>query len=131
MNIENAKCLVTGGAGFIGSHVVDALIRKNCSVRVLDNFVNGKPGNLSDHYINKKFEFFYGSVTDPFDVRKAMENIDVVFHLACLGVRHSIVHPYENHRVNSEGSLFVISPRHKDSRHPGREELSVGANLRD
>jgi len=113
MNIEGAKCLVTGGAGFIGSHLVDALIRKNCSVRVIDNLVNGKLGNLSNHCSNKKFDFFRGSVTDPLDVQKAVENIDVVFHLACLGVRHSIVHPFENHRVNAEGSLLVIDAAHK------------------
>jgi len=112
MNIEGAKCLVTGGAGFIGSHLVDALIRKKCSVRVLDNLVNGKLENLSNRY-NNKFEFFRGSITDPFDVRKTVENIDVVFHLACLGVRHSIVHPFENHRVNAEGSLHVIDAAHR------------------
>ncbi len=108
MNISGLNCLVTGGAGFIGSHLVDELINRDCSVRVLDNLVNGKMENLSQHFDNKNFELYHGSVTDPFDVQKAVEGIDIVYHLACLGVRHSIVHPFENHRVNAEGTLLVL-----------------------
>ncbi len=108
MQLEGSKCLVTGGAGFIGSHLVDELIKKGCSVRVLDNLINGKLGNLSQHFDNDNFELFRGTVTDPFDVQRALEGINVVFHLACLGVRYSIVHPFENHRVNAEGTLLVL-----------------------
>lgn len=108
MKLSGAKCLITGGAGFIGSHLVDNLIQKGCKVRVIDNLANGKLENLSDHLEKKDFQFFKGTITDPFDVRQAMKGIDVVFHLACLGVRHSIAHPFENHRVNAEGSLLVI-----------------------
>jgi UDP-glucose 4-epimerase len=108
MELAGKKCLVTGGAGFIGSHLVDELIREGCMVRVLDNLANGKIENLSNHLDQKNLEFFCGSVTDPFDVQRAMEGIDIVFHLACLGVRHSIAHPFENHRVNAEGSLLVL-----------------------
>jgi len=98
---------VTGGAGFIGSHLVDVLIKYCCKVRVLDNFINGKPDNISHHFGNENFQLLRGSVTDPVDVQRAVQGIDVIFHLACLGVRHSIAHPFENHRVNSEGSLLV------------------------
>lgn len=56
--------------------------------------------------------FFQGSVTDPGDVEKALREIEVVFHLACLGVRHSIAHPFENHRVNAEGTLLVLHSAH-------------------
>ena len=108
MKLEGKKCLVTGGAGFIGSHLVDELISKDCTVRVLDNLANGKLENLSDHLGQEQFEFFRGSITDPLDVGRAMEGIHIVFHLACLGVRHSIVHPFENHRVNAEGSLLLL-----------------------
>ena len=100
---------MTGGAGFIGSHVVDELIRKGCIVRVLDNLINGKLENLSQHNGQEKYEFFHGSITDPLDVKSAVEGINAVFHLACLGVRHSIAHPFENHRVNAEGSLLVLN----------------------
>ena len=83
MKLTGKRCLVTGGAGFIGSHLVDELIRKECKVRVLDNLVNGKTENLSDHLGQENFQFFRGSITDPFDVQRAMEGINVVFHLAC------------------------------------------------
>ena len=113
MKLMEKRCLVTGGAGFIGSYLVDELIGKGCTVRVLDNLVNGKLENLSDHLGQKNFQFFRGSITDPLDVRRAMEGINVVFHLACLGVRHSITHPFENHRVNAEGSLFVLDAAYR------------------
>lgn len=113
MNLHGTKALVTGGAGFIGSHLVDALILEGCHVRVLDNLSNGKIENLRQHSNNSQFEFVQGSITDPFDVSKAMEGIDVVFNLACLGVRHSIKHPFENHRVNAEGSLLVLQQAYK------------------
>jgi len=113
MKLTGKRCLVTGGAGFIGSLLVDELIRKGCTVRVLDNLVNGKLENLSNHLGQENFQFFRGSITDPLDVQRAMEGINVVFHLACLGVRHSIAHPFENHRVNAEGSLFVLNAAYR------------------
>ena len=108
MKLENLSCLVTGGAGFIGSHLVDELLRRDCNVRVLDNLSNGRLENLAAPLHEKKVDFILGSVTDPFDVSKAVTGIDVVFHLACLGVRHSIAHPFENHRVNAEGTLLML-----------------------
>ncbi len=105
--------LVTGGAGFIGSHLVDALIKEKYNVRVFDNLVNGKIENLNRHKDNTHFQFILGNVTDPFDVANAMEGIDIVFHLACLGVRHSITHPFENHRVNAEGSLLMLDAAYR------------------
>ena len=113
MKIEGKKCLVTGGAGFIGSHLVDDLMKTGCKVRVLDNLANGKLDNISQHSSNQNFEFMRGSITHPIDVERAMEGIDIVFHLACLGVRHSIAHPFENHRVNAEGSLLVLDAAHR------------------
>lgn len=113
MKIDGLNCLVTGGAGFIGSHLVDELIKKGCMVRVLDNLVNGRLENLREPLLMERFEFMQGSITDPLDVQRSMDGIDVVFHLACLGVRHSILHPFENHRVNSEGSLLVLDAAHR------------------
>ncbi len=108
MNLSGLKFLVTGGAGFIGSHLVDALISEGCYVRVLDDLSNGKRENFARHDGKERFEFVLGSVVDPFDVSRAMEGVDVVFHLATLGVRHSLVHPFLNHRVNAEGTLFLL-----------------------
>jgi len=113
MKVDNKRCLVTGGAGFIGSHLVDALMHSNCEVRVLDNLVNGKLENISHHIGSERFEFIQGSITDPLDVVRALDKIDVVFHLACLGVRHSIAHPFETHRVNAEGSLLILDASYR------------------
>jgi UDP-glucose 4-epimerase len=108
LQLANKQCLVTGGAGFIGSHLVDHLLAKGCRVKVLDNLATGKTDNFAQHSNNNSFQFVRGSVTDPLDVHRAMQGVEVVFHLACLGVRHSITHPYENHRVNTEGTLFLL-----------------------
>ncbi len=108
MNIEGALCLVTGGSGFIGSHLVDRLIALGARVRVIDNLVNGSLDKISHHFNRDDFEFMRGSVVDPIDIRNAMKGVEVVFHLACLGVRHSIRHPFENHRVNAEGTLLTL-----------------------
>ena len=113
MKLNNKRCLVTGGAGFIGSHLVDVLMKNNCEVKVLDNLVNGKINNISHHIGNEGFEFIQGSITDPLDVVRALDKIDVVFHLACLGVRHSIAHPFETHRVNAEGSLLILDASYR------------------
>jgi UDP-glucose 4-epimerase len=109
IRLDRMHCLVTGGAGFIGSHLVDQLLTRGCKVRVLDNLSNGKTANISHHFANPNFEFSQGSITDPCDVEEAIQNIQVVFHLACLGVRHSIAHPFENHRVNAEGTLLLLA----------------------
>ncbi|BCL61014.1 epimerase [Desulfomarina profundi] len=108
LELPGKNCLVTGGAGFIGSHLVDKLLELGCNVRVLDNLVNGKKRNIEHHFLSSKFEFYHGSVVDPLDVARSMSDVDIVFHLACLGVRHSLQHPFENHKVNAEGTLLVL-----------------------
>lgn len=113
MKLENKKVLVTGGAGFIGSHLVDALIEENCNVLAFDNLTNGKEANLIQHQNNKNFKFAFGDITNAQEVAEVMEGIEIVFHLACLGVRHSLKYPYENHKVNAEGTLVVLQEAHK------------------
>lgn len=113
MKISDKNVLVTGGAGFIGSHLVDALIKEGCRVRVVDNLINGKPDNLKKHKNNKKFEFIKSDITNTESFSHVMKKTDIVFHMACLGVRHSIKHPYENQRVNAEGSFLVLNEAFK------------------
>jgi len=113
MKLEGKNILVTGGAGFIGSHLVDALMSKGCRVRVFDNLANGSRENVSRHEGNSQFEFVLGSVLDASAIHSALKDIDIVFHLACLGVRHSLKNPFENHRVNAEGTLIALRTSHE------------------
>src|SRR3989442_750516 len=98
------KTLVTGGAGFIGSHLVEHLVRLGADVVVLDNFRNGRRENLTFAGASS-VEIVEGDVVDPVTCRHALRGVETVFHLACLGVRHSLYSPTENHQVNALGSL--------------------------
>ncbi len=102
------KILVTGGAGFIGSHLTDRLLEEGYQVRVLDNLVNGTLENIENASKSSAFEFIQGDILDKQSCQRAMTDIDYVFHLACLGVRHSIHSPFENHQVNAEGTLNIL-----------------------
>ncbi|MES2681002.1 MAG: NAD-dependent epimerase/dehydratase family protein [Bacteroidota bacterium] len=112
--MEKLNILVTGGAGFIGSHLVDRLLLAGHKVTALDNLCNGKLENLSDAKNNKEFTFVNGTILDPATCDSASKGIDVIYHLACLGVRHSLHSPFENHRVNAEGSLNVLEAGRKN-----------------
>ena len=107
------KILVTGAAGFIGSHLTDQLLSVGHSVIGLDNLRNGKLQNLEEASKSDRFTFVEGDILSAEDCRKAMEGCEVVYHLACLGVRHSIHSPFENHRVNAEGSLVLLEEARK------------------
>ena len=76
------KVLVTGGAGFIGSHLVDRLVAEGYSVRVVDNLSSGRLENLRRHLKLKAIELIIGDLKDPQTAFKAVEGVDVVFHLA-------------------------------------------------
>jgi UDP-glucose 4-epimerase len=100
-------CLVTGGAGFIGSHLVEALIAQGQRVRVLDDSSTGLRSNLA--HIHPAPEVILGDVADPGAVARAMEGVSVVFHLAALAsVQISVEAPAETHRVCDTGTLTVL-----------------------
>ncbi len=105
--------LVTGGAGFIGSHLTDKLLSLGHNVNVLDNLVNGKEDNLSEASKNNSFKFIKGDILDKETCDHTLKGIDIVYHLACLGVRHSLHSPFENHRVNAEGTLNILEAARK------------------
>ncbi|MCH2044466.1 MAG: GDP-mannose 4,6-dehydratase [Saprospiraceae bacterium] len=106
MNIN--RILVTGAAGFIGSHLVDTLLERNYEVIGLDNLRNGTIDNLQDALKKDNFKFVKGDILDPFMCLNICKDVDAVLHLACMGVRHSLHSPFENHRVNAEGTLNVL-----------------------
>src|SRR5205823_3348367 len=100
-------CLVTGGAGFIGSHLVEALTRAGRRVRVLDNFDTGHRDNLAG--LRPAPEVVEADVGDPAAVARAAEGAGVVFHLAALAsVQKSVEAPAETHRVCATGTLNVL-----------------------
>ena len=105
---NNITILVTGGAGFIGSHLVDELLQRGYYVTVLDNLSNGTLENLQGILKQPKLTFIEGNILDPETCKRAINDADIVYHLACLGVRHSIHSPFDNHKVNAEGTLQVL-----------------------
>ncbi len=107
------KIVVTGGAGFIGSHLTDHLLSLGHEVTVLDNLANGKKDNLSEAFTNKSFRFVEGDILNKSICDETIKGAEVVYHLACLGVRHSIHSPFENHQVNAEGTLNVLESSKK------------------
>ena len=102
------RCLVTGGAGFIGSHLVDHLVAENWGVTVLDDFSTGTRANLSEAQSRGDVRIAQGSILDPQAVDAAMAGGDLVFHLAVQCVRRSLGEPLSNHEVNATGTLNVL-----------------------
>jgi UDP-glucose 4-epimerase len=101
--------LVTGGCGFFGSHLVDALVTAGCRVRVLDNLSNGRRQNLIQHQSNRSIEIIEGDVADLEVVRNAMEDVCVVFHLAALAdIVPSIDHPDRYFNANVNGTVNAV-----------------------
>ncbi|HEY7508786.1 MAG TPA: SDR family oxidoreductase [Vicinamibacteria bacterium] len=102
------KVLVTGGAGFIGSHLAEALVRAGHRVRVLDNLYSGRTANLEP--IRKDVEFVEGDCADPAVARRAMRGIEAVFHEAAIpSVARSVKDPLASHRGNSTATLVVLT----------------------
>jgi nucleoside-diphosphate-sugar epimerase len=99
--------LVTGGAGFIGSHLVDRLVQRGHRVRVLDNFETGKHQNLADAM--NRIDLVEGDVRNWETVQKALRDAAVVFHLAALGsVPRSVNDPLTTDQVNVRGTLNLL-----------------------
>ena len=101
-----ATYLVTGGAGFIGSHVVEELCRRGDRVRVLDNLTTGRPANLAGL---SGIDYQQGDVCDPVAAERATSGVDFVVHLAAdPSVTRSIDAPLQTHRSNALGTLVLL-----------------------
>jgi UDP-glucose 4-epimerase len=99
--------LVTGGAGFIGSNIVEELLRRNESVRVIDNFITGKRENLKP-FLNR-IELVEGDIRSKDDLRKALKDVDYVLHQAALrSVPKSVDDPFLTNDINVNGTLNLL-----------------------
>lgn len=106
------KVLVTGGAGFIGSHITTSLVEGGDAVRVLDNLDTGKRENLA-HLVGK-VEFIEGSVSDPIAIARAIDKVEVVFHQAALAsVPRSVSAPLDTNSVCVTGTVNVLDAARK------------------
>ena len=101
------RYLVTGGAGFIGSNLVDELLKRGHEVSVLDDLSSGKLSNLEQ--ASARTRFIQGSITDLETVKRACEGMDYVLHLAArTSVPRSVKDPIESNRINIDGMLNVL-----------------------
>jgi nucleoside-diphosphate-sugar epimerase len=102
-----ASYLITGGAGFIGSHLAEALVRRGDQVRVVDNFSTGNPKNLDA--VRTKVDLLEGDLSDPEVCRSAVEGIDYVLHQAAIpSVPRSVKDPLASNRANVDAALNVL-----------------------
>lgn len=103
------KILITGGAGFIGSNLVEYFLGKNYQVVVLDNFATGHRHNLIEHDNNPNFKLVEGDIRNMKDCETAVQGVDFVFHQAALGsVPRSIKDPQTTNEVNVSGFLNML-----------------------
>lgn len=124
MKEENPRVLVTGGAGFIGSHLVEGCLKRSWKVIVLDNLSTGKIENLKEatgvsaipgllpgslHRLGENAEFLHGDISNWETCRKACAGVHYVFHLAALGsVQRSVEDPLLSHQANATGTLHIL-----------------------
>jgi UDP-glucose 4-epimerase len=107
-SVENKKVVVTGGAGFLGSHVVRLLLQKDNDIVVLDDFSNGKSLHLKSLADHPKLEIIRGDVANMDDVQKAFKGCQIVIHLAVLCLRQSIKEPQRVNDVIVQGTLNCL-----------------------
>jgi UDP-glucose 4-epimerase len=109
-----SRIFVTGGAGFIGSHLIDKLLKNGYYVTVLDNFSSGRIGNIAKHLNTNNFKLIRGDIRQKEIVKKAISDSEAVIHLAALiDVEQSVDNPFETHDVNVNGTLTILEEARK------------------
>jgi len=107
------RILVTGGAGFIGSHLVEALVARGHQVRVLDNLGSGSLSNLQG--VRRKIDFIRGDIRDPRILKRSIRGVDLIFHQAALrSVPKSVRDPMAYHQVNVTATLELLGVAHRE-----------------
>ena len=113
--MKKIKALVTGGAGFIGSHLVDRLVKNGYAVRVIDDLSTGKLANIKAHLQNGEVDFVKGDIRDTELTRKTLQDINVVFHLAAItSVPFSVQNPTLTTDINAQGTLNLLATSVKE-----------------
>lgn len=107
MELINKKILITGGAGFIGSHLVDALEKGNRIV-IIDNLSSGNKENIAHHEGKQNVEFVQGDIRDTDLLFRTLRDVDIVYHLAVQCLRVSLKNPEIVHEVNATGTLNLL-----------------------
>jgi len=109
MTHKDQRILVTGGAGFIGSHIVDRLLNEGFEVTVIDNLATGHLKNIAHHQDNKKLHFIKVDIRDFTLVKETMKDVDMVFHEAALAsVTLSVENPILTNDINVTGTLNLL-----------------------
>ncbi|MEM3585851.1 MAG: SDR family NAD(P)-dependent oxidoreductase [Candidatus Jordarchaeaceae archaeon] len=114
MKIKGERVLVTGGAGFIGSHLVDRLVDMGCDVVVLDNLSNSTTEYVQDYVDKGRIEFVKGDIRDAKTVERCLEDSTLVFHFAAqYDVRKSVLDPMYDFDVNVNGIINILEAMRK------------------
>jgi len=107
VRLDGLRCVVTGGAGFVGSHVVDRLVAMGNEVTIVDDLSTGTPDNIAAHLANPRVRVIQGDVRDLDTMVEATRGAHVVLHMAVACVRASINDPRRVHDVNATGTLVA------------------------
>src|SRR3954453_1423421 len=109
MSAGRKTAVVTGGAGFIGSHMVDLLVSRGYAVRVIDNLVGGREANIAHHKNNPDVDFAPSDIRDHRPGDKLFDGVDYVIHFAAIGdIVPSIEKPMDYMSVNVQGTVHML-----------------------